>query len=105
MTTDVIINDDIKLDETIKKDISEPPKYKVIFLNDEQTPIDWVIEILTKIFKHSNETAEKITLTIHTEGSGVAGIYTYEIAEQKVIEATTASRNHGFPLQIKMERE
>ena len=53
----------------------------------------------------AQEVAEKITLTIHTEGAGVAGIYTYEIAEQKVIEATNASRNHGFPLQIKMEQE
>ena len=105
MSTDVVINDEIKLDEKIKKEVSEPPKYKVIFLNDDATPIDWVIRVLTDIFKHSNETAEKITLTIHNEGSGVAGIYTYEIAEQKVIEATTASRNHGFPLQIKMERE
>ena len=103
MSTDIV--EDIKLDEKIKKDISEPPKYKVVFLNDEQTPIDWVVAVLVEIFKHSSETAEKITLTIHTEGSGVAGIYTYEIAEQKVIEATTASRNHGFPLQIKMERE
>lgn len=103
MSTDIV--EDIKLDEKIKKDIVEPPKYKVIFLNDNQTPIDWVVGVLIDIFKHSNETAEKITLTIHTEGSGVAGIYTYEIAEQKVIEATAASRNQGFPLQIKMERE
>ena len=51
------------------------------------------------------QTAEQITLAIHNEGSGVAGIYTYEIAEQKTIEATTASRNHGFPLAVKMEQE
>ena len=103
MSTEII--DDVKIDETIKKETREPDRYKVVFLNDEQTPIDWVIEVLTKIFRHSNETAEKITLTIHNEGSGIAGVYTYEIAEQKTIEATTASRNHGFPLQIKMEQE
>jgi len=96
---------DVKIDEKIKKQIQEPSKYKVIFLNDEATPIEWVIEVLRTIFKHSQGTAEKITLAIHNEGSGIAGVYTYEIAEQKTIEATTASRNQGFPLQVKMEKE
>ena len=97
--------DDVQIDERIKKVTQEPIKYKVVLLNDDQTPVDWVVKVLTEIFKHTNDTAEKITLTIHTEGSGVAGIYTFEIAEQKSIEATTASRNHGFPLQIKLEEE
>lgn len=96
---------DIKIDEKIKKEIAEPSKYKVIFLNDESTPIEWVIDILRTIFKHTQGTAEQITLAIHNEGSGIAGVYTYEIAEQKVIEATTVTRNQGFPLQIKMEKE
>ena len=103
MTTEFI--DDFKLDERIKKVTQEPIKYKVVLLNDDQTPVDWVVKVLTEIFKHTNETAEQITLAIHNEGSGVAGIYTFEIAEQKSIEATTASRNHGFPLQIKLEEE
>ena len=103
MTTEFI--DDVKLDERIKKVTQEPIKYKVVLLNDDQTPVDWVVKVLTEIFKHTNETAEQITLAIHNEGSGVAGIYTFEIAEQKSIEATTASRNHGFPLQIKLEEE
>ena len=101
--TDII--DDVKLDEKIKKITTEPKKYKVVFINDNQTPVEWVVRVLTDIFKHTQEVAEKITLTIHTEGSGIAGIYTYEIAEQKMLEATTASRNHGFPLQIKLELE
>lgn len=96
---------DVKIDEKIKKLAKEPKKYKVIFLNDDQTPIDWVISVLTEIFKHSHESAEKITLTVHTEGSAVVGVYSYEIAEQKAVEATTASRNHGFPLQIRVEEE
>lgn len=103
MSTEYI--EDIKLDEKINQITAEPVKYKVVFLNDESTPVEWVIKVLTDIFKHSQETAEKITLTIHTEGSGVAGIYTYEIAEQKAVESTNASRNHGFPLQIKLEQE
>ena len=103
MSTEFV--DDIQIDEVVKKKAEEPLRYKVVLLNDNQTPVEWVIKVLTDIFKHTNDTAEKITLTIHNEGSGVAGIYTYEIAEQKVIEATTESRNHGFPLQIKLEEE
>jgi len=103
MSTEFV--NDIQIDEVVKKKAEEPLRYKVVLLNDDQTPVEWVIKVLTDIFKHTNDTAEKITLTIHNEGSGVAGIYTYEIAEQKVIEATTESRNHGFPLQIKLEEE
>jgi len=103
--SDVDILEDIKIDEKIEKDIEEPKKYKIIMLNDEKTPMEWVIGLLTTIFKHSQETAEKITLTIHNEGSGVVGVYTYEIAEQKTAEAITASRENGFPLVIKMETE
>ena len=103
MSTEFV--NDIQIDEVVKKKAEEPLRYKVVLLNDNQTPVEWVIKVLTDIFKHTNDTAEKITLTIHNEGSGVAGIYTYEIAEQKVIEATTESRNHGFPLQIKLEEE
>ena len=103
MSTEFV--NDVQIDEVVKKKAEEPLRYKVVLLNDDQTPVEWVIKVLVDIFKHTNDTAEKITLTIHNEGSGVAGIYTYEIAEQKVIEATTESRNHGFPLQIKLEEE
>lgn len=101
MTVDV----DIKIDEKIKREITQPSKYKVIFLNDDQTPVEWVIGLLTEIYKHSQTAAEQITMTIHTEGSGVVGIYSFEIAEQKVAETISVSRNHGFPLQVKMEED
>ena len=103
--SDVDITQDIKIDEKISQKIEEPSKYKVVMLNDDSTPMEWVIEILKLIFKHSQETAEKITLTIHNEGSGIVGVYSYEIAEQKTTEAVTASRERGFPLVIKMEKE
>ena len=99
MSTDL----DVKLDEKIKKEIKEPSKYKVIFLNDSATPMEWVVDLLITIFKHSQQSAEEITMTVHTEGSGIVGIYSYEIAEARAHEATTLSRNHGFPLQIKIE--
>ncbi len=99
------IDTDIVIDEKIKQITKEPSLYKVVLLNDEQTPMEWVIEILITIFKHSETTAKELTLTIHNEGSGVAGMYTYEIAEQKAIEATNASRDRGFPLQIRVDSE
>lgn len=99
------IAEEIKIDEKVKQVIIEPPKFKVVMLNDDATPMDWVIDVLIKIFKHTESTAKELTLTIHNEGSGVAGIYTYEIAEQKSIEAVNASRERGFPLQIKVDKE
>ena len=96
---------DVEIDEKIKIKVTEPDMYKVIFLNDNATPMDFVIEILTGIFRHSPETARDITMEIHEQGSSVVGIYNFEIAEQKAVEATTLSRSHGFPLQIKVEQE
>ena len=99
MTTDV----DINIDEKIKKIFKEPSNYNVIMLNDDATPIDWVMSVLKEIFKHSDEASETLTMQIHNDGSSVVGTYKYEIAEQKIIETINASRNHGFPLQLKIE--
>ena len=77
---------DVKIDELIDQKITEPLKYKVIFMNDDATPMEWVVEVLIGIFKHSAESAEKIMIQIHTEGSGTVGIYTYEVAEQKAVD-------------------
>lgn len=84
----------------------QPPKmWKVVFLNDDQTPMELVIELLTQIFRHTESRAKEITLEIHETGSGIAGVYTYEIAEQRGIEATTIARKNGFPLKITVEQE
>ena len=96
---------DIILDEKIKVIEKEPSMYKVVFLNDEATPIDFVVSLLIELFKHSDKTAHDITIKIHAEGSGVVGIYTYEIAEQKSLEATSLCRENGFPLRIKVEED
>ena len=103
MSTEFV--DDVKIDEKITLGLDVPKQYKVIMLNDDGTPMDFVTSILSVIFKHSEETSKKIMLTIHGEGSAVVGIYTYEIAEQKTIEATTLSRDNGFPLQMRLEQE
>lgn len=99
MTTDI----DVKIDEKIKKIVKEPSKYNVIMLNDTTTPVGWVMGLLKEIFRHSDADAESLTMKIHTEGSAVVGTYAYEIAEQKSVEAINASRNNGFPLQLKVE--
>ncbi len=96
---------DIKLDEKIKQKIMEPKKWKVILLNDDHTPMDFVVGILTQVFKHSEDSARDITLQIHQQGSAVAGTYTFEIAEAKAVESTNLARASGFPLQIKLEEE
>jgi len=96
---------DIVLDEKINIKVNEPKKYKVLFLNDDTTPMEFVIELLIGIFKHTETTATQITMTIHNEGSGVVGVYSHEIAEQKAVEATNLSRSQGFQLQIKLEVE
>lgn len=101
MTTDTI--NDIKIDEKIEKKDKTPVRYNVILLNDDVTPIEWVIGVLVEIFKHSEETAKYLTLTIHNDGSAVVGTYSYEIAEQKAAETINASRSKGFPLQVKLE--
>jgi ATP-dependent Clp protease adaptor protein ClpS len=96
---------DTQLDEKVKLEIVEPKKWKVIFLNDNHTPMEFVITVLVEIYKHTMETAQDITLQIHESGSGVAGTYTFEIAEIKAVETTNLARAQGFPLQLKLEEE
>lgn len=96
---------DVKLDEKIKQKISPPKKWKVIFLNDDHTPMEFVISILMDIFKHNEEDSKNITLQIHEQGSGIAGVYCFEIAEIKALESTNLARANAFPLQIKLEEE
>lgn len=96
---------DIQIDEKIKIKISEPKLWKVIFLNDDHTPMEFVVSLLVDIFKHNRKSAHIVMMQVHEQGSGVAGLYTHEIAEAKCVEATQLSRANGFPLQIRMEEE
>jgi ATP-dependent Clp protease adaptor protein ClpS len=96
---------DVKTEERVVVSLQPPKMWKVIFLNDEHTPMELVIELLTGIFRHSESRAKEITLEIHNSGSGIAGVYTYEIAEQRSIEATTTARDNGSPLRIQVEEE
>ena len=98
-TTEVVI------EEKIKITVSEPKRWKVIVLNDDTTPMDFVITVLIDIFRHTPDTAKDIMLQVHETGSGVAGIYSFEIAEAKAVEATNQARTNNFPLQLKLEEE
>jgi len=85
--------------------IKEPSMYKVIYLNDDSTTFDFVVSTLTKFFNHSMDAAEGIAKYIHENGSGVAGIFPYELAEQKGVEVTRLARAEGFPLVVKLESD
>jgi ATP-dependent Clp protease adaptor protein ClpS len=77
----------------------------VIFLNDNFTPAEFVIVILMTIYRHPENIAKDLTLKVHNEGSAVVGIYSYEIAEQKMIETVALARQNTFPLELKLEPE
>ena len=88
-----------------KTDVSlkEPPLFKIIYLNDERTAVEFVIGTLIEYFEYTPATAETITMDIHNSGSAVVAVLPYEIAEQKGIEITVSARSEGYPLQIKLE--
>ena len=81
----------------------EPPMFRVIYINDNQTSMEFVVGSLIEHFEYTPVTAEKITVDIHDLGSAVVAVLPYEIAEQKGIEITVDARNEGYPLQIKLE--
>lgn len=99
--TDTVIE---KKKVTVKK-LQEPSRYKVIVCNDDVTPVEFVIAMLMTVFNYSEKDALELTVNVHNQGSAVAGIYTYEIAEQKGIDGTNMARSHGYPLIIKVEAE
>ena len=83
--------------------LAEPPMFKVIYINDNTTSMEFVIDSLITHFEYTPVTAEKITVDIHESGSAVVAVLPYEIAEQKGIEITVLARAEGYPLQIKLE--
>ena len=84
-------------------EVKPPPLYKVLLLNDDFTPMDFVVEVLMRFFNMSEERATQVMLHVHTRGVGVCGVYTKEIAETKVYQVNQYSREHGHPLLCTME--
>lgn len=83
----------------------EPPMYRVFLMNDDYTPMDFVVEILMKVFNKSIESASQIMMSVHNNGSGVCGVYTYEIAETKTGTVHRMAEENGYPLRSTMEKE
>ena len=84
-------------------DIKEPPMYRVIYINDEVTTMEFVVETLVTIFNYTPEDAHTMTVKVHEDGSAVVEVLPYEMAEQKGVEVTQLARNNGFPLAVKLE--
>ena len=82
-----------------------PRKYKVLLLNDDYTPMEFVVEVLMKFFAKPHEEAQQIMLKVHYEGVGVCGIYTLEVAETKCLKVNLYAKEHQHPLQCKLEAE
>ena len=87
-----------------KNKLKKPSLYKVLILNDDYTPMEFVVYLLKSFFNKSNEEATKIMLHVHQNGIGVCGIFSYEIAETKVIQVLDTSRKNNHPLQCTMEK-
>jgi ATP-dependent Clp protease adaptor protein ClpS len=85
--------------------IKEPPMFRVVYLNDNQTSMEFVVESLMEYFNYTAQTAEQITVDIHETGSACVAVLPYEIAEQKGTEVTLSARAQSYPLQIKLEPE
>ena len=89
----------------VREELTEPPMYKVLLLNDDYTTMDFVVDVLKYVFYKSTEEATRIMLNVHNNGVGVCGVYPYEVAETKVNTVDALAREHGFPLKCTMEKE
>lgn len=85
--------------------LKEPSLYRVIYLNDDKTTMEFVMESLVTIFDMTRDRAEELTMKIHQEGAAIVAVMPYELAEQKGIEVTVLARSNGFPLQVKLEAD
>ena len=86
-----------------KENVAVPPLFNVIYINDNETTMEFVIESLRADFHYDEEAATALTVKIHDDGSAVVATLPYEMAEQKGIEVTLLARNNGFPLNVKLE--
>lgn len=101
MATDIVV----EKKSVNKERLKEPSKYKVVVCNDDVTSVEFVIAMLMTVFKHDEQSAMNLTISIHNKGSAVVGIYSHEVAEQKSVDGTTMARINHYPLIIKVEPE
>lgn len=103
----IIMGSKTEIKQKIKPNITlqEPPLFKIIYINDEITSMEFVVNSLITYFNYNQDTASSLTMNIHEKGSAVVAVLPYEIAEQKGIEVTLDARSQGYPLQVKVEAE
>ena len=100
-TADPIVKKKIEINDKI-----QPPRmYKVVYLNDDITSVEFVIESLCTVFNYTQESGADLAIKIHNEGAATVAVLPYEIAEQKGVEVTVLARNNGFPLSVRLEPE
>ena len=97
-------SDDVATAE-VKPKIKKPPMYKVVILNDDYTPMEFVVHILQAFFNLQHEKAQNVMLNVHTKGKGVCGVYTRDVAETKVEQVNDYSRQNQHPLLCTMEAD
>ena len=86
-----------------KEKLKPPPLYKVLIHNDDFTTMDFVVFVLQTVFQRTEAEAVRVMLQVHTQGIGVAGVYTYEVAEMKASKATALAQSHEYPLLFTTE--
>ncbi|GMR09068.1 MAG: ATP-dependent Clp protease adapter ClpS [Gammaproteobacteria bacterium] len=99
-------NDDglaVREPKTAKPKLKRPPMYQVVLLNDDFTPMDFVVEILERFFGHGREKSTQIMLHVHTKGRGVCGVFSRDVAESRVSQVNDFSREHQHPLKCIMD--
>ncbi len=89
--------------EEAEPKLKQPPLFQVILLNDDYTPMEFVVDVLEKFFTMGRPMATRVMLAVHTQGKGVCGVFTYEIAETKVAQVTAYARDHQHPLLCTLE--
>ena len=88
-----------------KPQTKKPPMYKVLMLNDDYTPMEFVIHVLERFFAKNREEATRIMLHVHQQGVGICGVFTYDVAETKVTQVMDFARKHLHPLQCTLDKD
>jgi ATP-dependent Clp protease adaptor protein ClpS len=101
MSTDTATTTKVKI--APRTDLTPPPSFQVIFMNDDVTTVQFVMAVLIEIFDHSESSASEVTTKIHEEGQAAVAVLPFEIAESKAVEATLLARTNSFPLNVKLE--
>ena len=90
--------------EEARPEVKEPPLYRVVLINDDYTPMEFVVDILESVFAMERTKATQVMLEVHTKGKGICGVYNFEIAETKVAQVNEYARQNEHPLKCTLER-